>query len=334
MVKQILYLVIVIVFLTISLSCSPERDNPYDQNSPYKSYSQIIGRVMTKASNPIINAKVSLVFKDVNKTISVDSDSNGNYELEYFYNVEQEDSATLVVTKTNFADDGKIISLGIKKTDTINFMLNALPQFSAESITSKYEQLRPFPGDLFSVIFSVRVTDADGAGDIDSVYVVIPELSDTIMLDYDHNNIYNQTVPAELLPGGTLENLIGVDCFFEVLSKPQLRTNSEAYRLNRIVYDVPEQIYPIEDTVSQYFDCIWNSLSLSFPFTYGVEIYYLSEINPIPVLAYDTSDISSNDTIISIPNTLTAGRYLWQALLKDNFGDISKSNQVLFYIRP
>jgi len=328
------FAVVIFILCNFILTCSPERDNPYDINSPNKKQSQIIGRVMTKVGNPIKSAQVSLIFQNIGKTIIVSSDSNGNYDLRYYYDIEQGDSAQISVTKSNYADYLQIIKIGINQFDTFNFLLNALPQFSAESITSQYEQLRPFPGDIFSVTFSVHVIDADGPGDIDSIVVSVPSLYYSIALNYDYNNNYKRTIQAEYLPGANLENLIGKDCYFIVYSKPDQQTISAPYQLTRIIYNVPEQVYPVEDTVSNNFNCVWSYFNAYFPFTYEVEVFYLSEINPVPISVFDTTGIVSSDTSIFVHKYLANGRYLWQVSLKDNFGNIGKSNRILFYIRP
>jgi len=288
---------------------------------------------MTKVGNPIQNAQISLVFTETIKTISTQSDSNGSYYIEYRYDLEQEDSATLIIKKSNYADLQKQIRIDCGKRDTINFILDALPQFVSESIISIHEKLL-FPGDIFSVIFSTRIIDADGAGDIDSVFVVIPSLGKIFTLDYYPGSIYRITVPSESFPEGSLEWLIGVDCYFEVLSQMKSRTRSGAVRLNRIIYETIEQIAPFEDTVNNTFTCIWYSLQLSYPFSYGVEIYSLNGVIPqFPQLVYSSPTII--DTFINI--TITTGaslrQYYWQALIRDNYGNISKSNQILFYIR-
>jgi len=313
------------------LFCSPERDNPYDPKSPQINHSQISGRIMTKVGNPIRNAQISLSFQDVNKTVATLSDTNGNYELEYFYTSDMGDLAFLSVSKSNFAQEQKFLRPDLNKTDTVNFVLDALPQFSVESIISYHERFLFPAGDNYTAIFNVKVTDQDGQGDIESVYVFMPAISDTYTLDHYPNDIYRKTVPAESLSGGSLEKLIGTDCFFEVLSVTGVRTKSSAYRLNRIIYDVPEPISPSGDTVNLNFQCVWYNLPLSFPYNYGVELYYLRGL--IPELSYQTTTIPPTDTMITIPGLLTPGRYYWQALVKDGFGNISKSIQLLFYLQ-
>ncbi len=285
---------------------------------------------MTKVGNPIQNAQISLVFTETIKTISTQSDSDGSYYIDYRYDLEQGDSATLIVTKSNYADIYKVIRIDCGKRDTINFILDALPQFISESIISVHEQLI-FPGDIFSVIFSIKIIDADGAGDIDSVFVVIPSMAKVFPLDYYPGSIYRIIIPSESFPEASLEYLIGVDCYFEVLSQTKLQTRSGAVRLNRIIYETVEQIAPFEDTVNNTFICIWHSLPLSYPFTYGIEIYALS--GAIPQLVYNSPAIV--DTFINITFAPKAGirQYYWQVLIRDNYGNISKSNQILFYIR-
>lgn len=323
---------IVVSIFILYIRCLPERDNPYDPKSRYINYSHITGKVITKSGDAIADAQISLNLKDISKTITTKSDSGGHYELVYFYTIDQGDSAVVSTHKNAFAESQKSLSLGLKKSDTINFILDALPQFSDESIISYHEQFY-YPGDIFSVSFSVNVSDADGPGDIDSVFIVIPTFLKSFALDYNPNNIFRKLVLAESLPEGSLENLIGTDCFFEVLSKSRLRTRSNPIRLNRIIYDAPNPIAPFEDTVSQNFYCSWSSVQFSFPFTYGVEIYYITE-DWERVLAFSADTIHSTVTKIRNPVTLpTARYYLWRALVKDNFGNISKSIPCLFYLR-
>ena len=321
---------LILFFILIILDCEPEHDNPYDPKSPHLSYSQIIGRVMTKVGNPIGNTQIALNFIDINKIISTQSDSNGNYIIEYYYSFDQGDSASLKAVKPSYADNQKPLAIGYKKTDTVNFTLDAIPQFEAESLFSIHEQLL-FPGDIYSAVFSAKITDADGPGDIDSVYVLILSLEDTIALDYYPGSIYRKTVSSESFPNASLEGLIGVDCYFEVLSQSGLRTLSEPERLNRIIYDAPEQIEPFEDSVDNNLTCIWHSLNLSYPFTYGVEIYGLSGFSLQSIYrVYAITDTFIN-VVINPPEYFP--QYFWQAIVRDNFGNICKSNQVLFYIR-
>lgn len=322
--------VIGFIFIFIIISCEPERDNPYDPKSPHLNYSQITGRVMTKVGNPIQNAQIALIFKSATKMISTQSDSNGNYNIEYYYVLEQGDSVSLNAIKSSYADKQEVISISYKKKDTVNFILDALPQFITESIISLHEQLL-FPGDIFSVIFSTRIIDIDGSGDIDSVFVVVPSLAKTFALDYYPGSIYRKTVPAESFPEASLEWLIGADCYFEVLSKMYLRTRSAPVQLNRVIYETLVQIEPFEDTVNNTFTCIWHSLQLSYPFSYGVEIYSLNGV--IPQLVYSSPTIIDTFINITIVPVASLRQYYWQALIRDNYGNISKSNQILFYIR-
>ncbi len=331
MVKAKLFIPALILFLVlVILDCEPEHDNPYDPKSPHLSYSQIIGRVMTKVGNPISNTQIALDFIDITKVISTESDSNGNYIIEYYYSFDQGDSAIFKAVKSGYADNQKPLALGYKKTDTVNFTLDAIPQFETESIISIHEQLL-FPGDLYSAIFVTKITDADGPGDIESVYVLISSLGDTIDLDYYPGSIYRKTMPAESFPSASLEGLIGVDCYFEVISISGLRTLSAPTRLNRIIYDAPEQIEPFEDSVYNSFTCIWHSLNLSYPFTYGVEIYGLSGFSLQSIYRVYTIVDTSINVLINTPEYFP--QYFWQAIIMDNFGNICKSNQVLFYIR-
>jgi hypothetical protein len=326
---KLFFAALIVFLILVILNCEPEHDNPYDPKSPHLNNSRIIGRVITKVGNPIGNTQIALNFKDITKEISTQSDSNGNYKIEYYYSFDQGDSASLNAIKTGYAQNINPITIGYNKTDTVNYTLDAIPQFETESIISIHEQLL-FPGDVYSAMFVTKITDTDGPGDIESVYVLIPLLGDTINLDYYPGSIYRKTVPAESFPSASLEGLIGVDCYFEVLSISGLRTFSAPARLNRIIYDAPEQIEPFEDSVNINFDCIWHSLNLSFPFTYGVEIYGISTISLQPV--YRTYAITDTFINVTINTPEYYQQYVWQAIIRDNFGNICKSNYLLFYI--
>ncbi len=315
-------------------ACQPERDNPYDPKSIKTKPSIIGGKVITKNGAPIENAKVSLLFQFVAKTISTSSDRFGNYSVDYIYNLNYGDSAIIIAEKDGYCPSQKSIIVDINRTDTINFTLDAIPQFSAESITSYHEPFLP-GDDIYLVNFSVRVFDADGLNDIESVYVLIPELNKIFPLYYTTNGIYKDTVPAEVFPDSTLESLIGKDCFFEVLSISQSRFRSNPYRLSRIIYEAPEPISPTLDTiVNQNFSCVWHKLSLPFPFTYEFEIYYIRPDFRL-VLVYQETAIPSNDTMITIPTLEPySGHFFWQVSVRDNLGNISKSVHSLFYFYP
>ncbi|MCX7785735.1 MAG: carboxypeptidase-like regulatory domain-containing protein [candidate division WOR-3 bacterium] len=326
--------IIISIIVTLFITCRPDRDNPYDPKSIKTKSSIIWGKVLTKNGLPIENAKVSLLLQLGTKTISTISDRFGNYELDYIYSLNYGDSASVIAEKDGYCISQKPVVIDINRTDTINFTLDAIPQFSAESITSYHEPFLP-GDDIYLVNFSVRVLDADGLNDIESVYVLIPELNKTFPLSYTTNNIYKDTVSAELFPDSTLECLIGKDCFFEVLSSSEGRFRSNPYQLSRIIYESPEPLSPILDTtVTQNFPCVWRKLSLPFPFTYEVEIYYIRPDFRL-VLAYQKTSIPATDTTITIPSLAPyAGHFFWQVSVRDNLGNISKSVHSLFYYYP
>lgn len=322
-----------IVYLLI-IACQPERDNPYDPKSTKIKPSTILGRATAKNGLPVANTKVSLLLQPVNKIISTLTDQRGNYELNYIYHLSYGDSAIVTVEKNDYHSTPKPVAIDIHRTDTINFILDASPQFSAESITSHHEPFLPGE-DIYWVNFSVRVFDADGVNDIESVYVLIPELNKIFPLYYTSNYIYKDSVTAELFPESTLESLIGKDCFFEVLSSSHFRFRSNPHRLSRVIYDAPEPLSPILDTtVTQNFPCIWRKLSLPFPFTYVLEIYYIRPDFRL-ILAYQKTSIPATDTMVTIPSLEPySGHFLWQVSIRDNLGNVSKSVPSLFYYYP
>ncbi len=324
------YILLHITLFLLSVNCLPERDNPADPKSLYKHINSVLGRVITKVGNPIINAKITINFIKHDYSISTYSNENGDYNLQYLYSYDFGDSLTIDAIKDKYVSGVKNLQISANRSDTINFILDAIPFFESESIIS-YHEASIYPGDIYNLKLSVKVNDQDGPGDIDSIFFIIPIFNIVRTMDYSPGNIYKLTLPDEVFPDTALENLIGIDCYFECLSKSGLRTRSSVIRLNRVIYEVPQVISPLGDTVSQYFNCTWHRCNFSYPYTFGVELYLLPT-NNIPQIMHFKYDIPSSDTVYTILTNLLRGRYLWQVLVRDNFGNISKSYQTLFYL--
>ncbi|MEO0075729.1 MAG: carboxypeptidase-like regulatory domain-containing protein [candidate division WOR-3 bacterium] len=321
--------IVFILFITIT-NCVPERDNPYDLSSPNKPISTIYGKITKKNGISLNNCHITLSFLKVTEFITTSSDSNGNYLLQYYYKMTYGDSAVLYIYKDGFETSEKKIFIDLNRNDTINFTLDALPQFSAESVTS-YHEAALYPQEIYKANFSVKVYDSDGISDIDTVFITIPALNFKIPMDYYPNNIYKKTISSEILPDSNLEILIGQECYFEVYNQNNFIKRSKAMYLTRIINEIPQPIYPYGDTVSQPINFVWDQAILNFPYNYFLEIFLLPN-NYVPQLIYQKDNILSSDSNYVLPVSLEKGRYLWQIGLKDNFNNISKSYQTLFYI--
>ncbi|MCX8014752.1 MAG: carboxypeptidase-like regulatory domain-containing protein, partial [candidate division WOR-3 bacterium] len=158
-----IYSIILIILIFPIINCDPPRDNPYDPKSSNLNYSEITGRITTKVGNPIPDAKVSLVLNNIASSFETKSDTTGNFKLKYRYDLQQGDSAILIVSKQNYQEIQKTIKIDVNKYDTINFILDAMPIFLAESVFTVHEQLF-FPGDIYYVTFTTQVYDSDGPG--------------------------------------------------------------------------------------------------------------------------------------------------------------------------
>lgn len=325
--NKLLYICLLTAFF---ITCLPERDNPNDPKSRHNFSNRLSGRILTKVGNPLKAALITIRYKLNATTTSTVSNDTGNYVLDYLYSIAYGDSAIITASKSGFTDVQKVIEMTLNQNDTINFILDAIPYFDAESINSYHEAVI-YPGDIYNLRLSVNVNDADGPGDIDSVFFVIPVFNVRTVMEYFPNNMYKLTISEDTFLDTTLENLIGNDCYFECLSKSGLRTRSNFIQLYRVIYENPQPIFPFGDTISQNFTCIWHKCNFSFPFSYGIEIYLLP-INNIPQLVYQKSGIPSTDSIYTVPINFGRGRYLWQVLVRDNFGNISKSYKTLFYL--
>lgn len=293
---------------TLMISCDAERINPLDPNSPlYRDEGTLIGSVRTRTGKPIPNVVVEVPSLDRYTA----TDFDGRYELTGLKSGE----AMVFASLKNYSSDSGQVKIRILKVDTLDFVLDALPQFDhccvrTYNIINKNNHVE----------LEASVSDGDGIVDIDSVSCWIVDILDTFKLEYD-GGVYKKTILAKALPGETLESLIGKEFYFIAYDKAGQSVISNPAKMTRIIDEIPTLVEPVNfQVVDKHPALIWNKTLTSFPYTYKVEVM-TTQLGVI----WTKEGFSPDDTTVVVDEELEADDYSWVVWIIDEYGNHSRS---------
>lgn len=302
------YHCLLLLSFALMISCEAERINPLDPESPlYRDEGTLVGSVRTRTGKPIPNVVVEAPSLD-KYTVT---DFDGRYELAGLKSGETKVFASL---KCYSSDSGQV-KIKILKVDTLDFVLDVLPQFDhcsvrTYNIINKNNQVE----------FEASVSDGDGIVDIDSVSCWVVDVLDTFKLEYD-DGVYKKIVQAKTLPGQTLESLVGKQVFFIAYDKAGQGVCSNPTMMTRIIDVTPTLVEPVNfQVVGKNPTLIWNRTSTSYPYACKVEV-----MNTQLGVIWSREGISSNDTTIIVDEALEADDYSWVVWIIDEYGNHSRS---------
>jgi hypothetical protein len=304
------------------LACEAERDNPLDPESPYyKGTGAIIGWVKTRTGEPISGMTLT-VEPETTEYEFCFSNEEGFYEFEEV----AAGSCKVIASKKGYAADSNWIEVAVGREDTVNFFLDILPGFTSCKVSTHHILQN------YYACPEAEVFDGDGLIDIDSVVFWVAELPDTLSLEYDAG-AYRKIIYTDDLPGHSLEDLIGKDCFFRVIDKAGKQVSSSPVRAARIIYETPRVVKPVNfEEVGQNPELVWYKADLSYPYTYTVEVTNIKSGMP-PVMVWSKGEISAGDTTVTVPILLSPDYYYWSVWVVDEFGDRSRSKEAGFEVK-
>lgn len=255
------------------------------------------------------------------------TDNQGKFE----FTALQPDSYKVLVGGENFGLDS--LSLFLKNEKNLNFFVDRLPVVEEIRIES-HHQARWFPvEDAYSLHLSIRLTDADGVGDLHSAVFQIPaiNLTDTLAPGAEPGEFY-AIRDVNNLPVNHLEELIGKEIVFKADDDAGYWVTARHNYLTRVIQQTSQPISPVGlETIS--LDTIhfqWQPVYLNFPFTYELEIFQIN--NGVISMVKIVSQIGSEVTNYSFIHQLPAGEYLWRIYIVDEFGNTSGSKEGAFQI--
>lgn len=325
MVKSV-FILVVVLFLT----CSPDRDNPYDPNSDfYTNTTQISGVCNNRVLVPIDNVKISLFpLNNRDPILQTLTNENGSYKLIDC----PAESVLIIAEKDGFVSDSIYLSLNVYKSETLNFTLEGLPRFLEKQVTSYFCVINNPPYDSSILSIKCELDDEEGQGDIASVFATIDGLSDSLTLLFSSGNLYENLFQEDSL-SDNLDNIIGRDIHIIARDRFSNLVQSSPSQLIRIIRNPPGIISPSGlEIVSSQPLLIWTTQQYLFSHTLFCEIYQVPYPLP-PVLYRRYENIVTADTTFQVTDSLFAGYYYWQIGVRDNFGNWAKSAEGVFEVR-
>ena len=312
------------VVLVLACSWNAPHDNPLDPSVG----GSIEGRVLTRRATPIAGALVSI--PQAGRFCS--SDSAGGFFLLGL----PAESVKLVVSAEDYAPETSGLSLAKGRIDSVVYYLNGLPYFEGCSLTTHVHDRSWPPEPLRFASLSCVASDLDGAPDVESVWVEIPDLGCSSRLGFDPNRgRYAQTLYAGSIPGQSLDSLVGKGVFFRVLDKEGAEGDQEEVRVSRIISDLPVQLFPAGglDTVATDTNFVWNRFDLGYWVTYYAEVVRIEGGGPSSVVASFEIDRPEDTTFRLNHSLLAPGDYYWTVEVLDAFGNSSRASEELFHAR-
>jgi len=316
-----LYLTTLPIVASLRCTWNAPRDNPLDPALA----GNISGHVLTRRATPIAGAGITLPGADRFMT----TDSAGSFELRGL----PEESAWVYIAAEGYASESARVALVKGEIDTVNAYLNGLPFLQSCRLTTHvYGRSWP-PEPLRFCTLTAKAGDADGASDVDSVWVEIPAIGYSKRLSYNSDlQIFTQTLWAVDLPGEALDTLVGQEIRFNVTDLESAVGSYTFSDIGRIITDLPEPAFPSGggDTLSSDTLFSWHRFDHGFGVSYHGQVVRIEGGSPAGVAA----EFDTPDTVMAVNSSkLASGDYYWTVEAIDGFGNSSRSAEELFHER-
>lgn len=307
--------------LVLSCSLNAPRDNPLDPNLG----GNICGKVLTRNFSGIANVEIAIPQAER----STSTNSSGEFD---FYALPV-DSMWLYFYHLNYSPESVIIAPQKGVIDSLTICLNGLPYFEKCGVTTHHYERDWPPDPLYICQLSTEANDFDGEIDIESVWVKIPALAYTKRLVYDSSKqLFIHTLLANELPGGNLEALVGKEILFFIADKESAITVSTPHYISRIVYQVPQIIFPGYglDTLKTDTAFVWHKYDQGFYVHYYGEIVRIVGGGPAGVVdSFNISDQNDTTDYLNI-SALAPNEYYWTLEVIDSLGNTCRAKECRF----
>ena len=238
------------------------------------------------------------------------------------------------ISGAQYARIDTLVTVSAGQLSEIEIPLPGLPVFKAFGVNSLHlSRWFPPPEELFSLEVLATLDDVDGLADIDSLWLVAPEigLKEHIAVEVEPGT-YLHTVPAERLSVGLIA-LQGKA--FYLLAKDrsgQMNTSAPAF-IVRVIEETPLARAPDNLTVlnepTPAF--AWDPVELQYPFSYRLDIVQINQ--NVESIVQTIDNIPASDTTITAAAPLFSGNYFWTISVVDEFGNRSRSREAGFRIQ-
>lgn len=231
-----------------------------------------------------------------------------------------------------YVPDSVRIAVQQEEPQRLMFKLDALPQIHSFSGQTFHLNNLPPEEDIFYAQFETQVSDPDGLADIASVMIEVPAfgLQDTMQAT-SSAGVYEFRLFGSELPHGKLHAAIGYPIRIKVRDRLDHMPTPKELILFRIIDSSPQTAAPRDlQTTNARPQLRWQKMNLPFPFTYRARVTRV--IGGINTLAWESPNISEQDTTFTVDRTLASGEYRWSVSVIDEFGNTSASQPAAFRV--
>ena len=313
-------LTILLISFFINSACDAPRNNPLDPLNPDNNLALLEGNVYS-ALQPAHGVDVFWA----NENILSKTNGSGYFKIE---NILAKDG-WLFFEKNGYSYDSTHIAWGNIKQISVQFTLNAIPKLDSLEFYSVVENKYP-NRQSYQLIFRVRISDADGDNEIDSVFIENAPLKLRENLDYNLSTKFHE-IKFDMLDLNILDidEVIGKDFEIIIYDNAGRNFNIGSSNVKRIIKDEIEFISPADnDTVSLPLTLKWKRFTPGFSFTYLLQIY-TNEIDP--ELAWQRV-VSSGEIFFTVESQIPGGEYFWVIWCVDEFLNRTRSKPATFQI--
>lgn len=305
-------------------SCEAPRGNPLDPLNPENNLATIEGRVKALGFPNIAVKNVEVIW--VNNLSTVRTDDNGKYS---FANIEKSDG-WLIFRSDLYSEDSLFIQWGTEKKKFLETFLNAKPIADSIQIYSIVQNRFQFT-QLYELFAAVRLSDEDGANDIDSVFIESQVFNTKQALLFNsETGFYERKFSLSELNVAFIDETIGKNFDFIVEDLNGRFFNVGLSNVKRIISDEVKLLSPLNNEIAaQPVLLNWERFLPGFDFNYEVEVF----TNQSPAeLVWQKENIPSNEISVLTDSTFTSGDYFWVVWAIDKFLNRSRSKPATFRI--
>ncbi len=324
-------ILILLSLVFIQTGCAPDapHNNPLDPKSPnYKDAGNLTGRVLS-LSLPYKGIAGALVTIQDNG-FSRSTTSTGDFS----FTDAPAGNITLIISKTAYQNDTLQVTVPVGGSYNATVHLDALPVITASKVvTAKIDQW--WPGAVYSATVTANVTDPDGLGDVvdSTVRVRIDSLSFKMVYTGGSGN-FGVTISDSSLPNQDLQWLIGRQFVVSATDRENGTSFSQPFYVSRIIESQESEPGPTSplnsDSTSSSPKFEWNPPSVTYDYTYFLQIYQINAGTPTQVGS--TISLGENYVSYTYPGTLEKGTYIWTIGIVDQYGNSSRSKEAAFLV--
>ena len=313
------------LFIIIALlcSCDAPRENPLDPQNPDNEIYELSGVVKTIGfpNNPIPGVKV--YWENDNKLVYTSQD--GHYQIG---NIRKK-NGWLRFEHADYSPDSIHIIWGNQKKIESQSFLNTKPVLDNIDLYSIVKN-RYQVNQIFEIMISTVITDAEGSNDIDSVYFEIAALGISNSLPNTVSNVYERKLSLLELNITSLDEVIGHEFIIYVIDASGRVFNTGSSNLKRVIRQEINIISPLGgEIVNNPVSLRWERFTPGFEFTYLIQIS--TDESPAE-LVWEKYNISSGEISYQPDTTLAAGNYFWVIWCIDEFQNRCSSKPATFTV--